>query len=102
MVRRWWKRRLLGETATADAALDLVFQFFQLLLTLTLVENVMLPMDFCGMYHPSERRKRVLELLGLVGMADQADKLPSVVSGGQHQRAVIAHVGKRSADSGGR
>jgi putative ABC transport system ATP-binding protein len=63
---------------------------FQLLPTLTLVENVMLTMDFCGMYHPSERRKRALELLGLVGMADQADRLPSVVSGGQQQRAAIA------------
>lgn len=70
----------------------IIFQFFQLLPTLTVLENVMLPMDFCRMYHPRERRERGLQLLELVGMADQADKLPSAVSGGQQQRAAIARA----------
>ncbi|RIK42763.1 MAG: ABC transporter ATP-binding protein [Chloroflexi bacterium] len=69
-----------------------IFQFFQLLPMLTCVENVMLPMDFCHMYKPSERRERALYLLDLVEMADQADKLPSEVSGGQQQRAAIARA----------
>lgn len=69
-----------------------IFQFFQLLPTLTIAENVMLPMDFCGMYAPRERRERALALLEQVEMADQADKLPSQVSGGQQQRAAIARA----------
>lgn len=69
-----------------------IFQFFQLLPMLTCVENVMLPMDFCNMYKPNERRERALHLLDLVEMADQADKLPSEVSGGQQQRAAIARA----------
>lgn len=68
----------------------IVFQFFQLLPTLTAVENVMLPMDFCDVRPARERRFRALELLDLVGIADQADKLPSALSGGQQQRAAIA------------
>jgi ABC-type lipoprotein export system ATPase subunit len=69
-----------------------IFQFFQLLPTLTLAENVMLPMDFCGLYAAGERRQRALALLDLVGMADQADKIPSSVSGGQQQRVAIARA----------
>jgi putative ABC transport system ATP-binding protein len=69
-----------------------IFQFFQLLPMLTCVENVMLPMDFCNVYKPSERRERALHLLDLVEMVDQADKLPSEVSGGQQQRAAIARA----------
>jgi putative ABC transport system ATP-binding protein len=69
-----------------------IFQFFQLLPMLTCVENVMLPMDFCNMYKPGERRDRALYLLEQVEMADQADKLPSEVSGGQQQRAAIARA----------
>ena len=69
-----------------------IFQFFQLLPTLTIAENVMLPMDFCGMYAPRDRRERALALLEQVEMADQADKLPSQVSGGQQQRAAIARA----------
>jgi putative ABC transport system ATP-binding protein len=69
-----------------------IFQFFQLLPTLTVVENVMLPMDFCKMYRRRERRKRSLDLLEQVGIADQADKLPSALSGGQQQRAAIARA----------
>lgn len=69
-----------------------IFQFFQLLPTLTLVENVMLPMDFCNTYASRERRDRALQLLDHVGLADQADKLPSAVSGGQQQRVAIARA----------
>jgi putative ABC transport system ATP-binding protein len=69
-----------------------VFQFFQLLPTLTVAENVMLPMDFCHTRPTRERRARALELLELVGIADQADKLPSALSGGQQQRAAIARA----------
>ena len=70
----------------------IVFQFFQLLPTLTAVENVMLPMDFCDERPPRERRPRALELLAQVGVADQADKLPAALSGGQQQRAAIARA----------
>ena len=69
-----------------------VFQFFQLLPTLTAAENVMLPMDFCGTYAVKERRPRALELLARVGVADQADKLPASLSGGQQQRVAIARA----------
>jgi energy-coupling factor transporter ATP-binding protein EcfA2 len=63
-----------------------------LLPTLTLAENVMLPMDFCNMYAPGERRARAMRLLEQVEMAHQADKLPSAVSGGQQQRVAIARA----------
>ena len=69
-----------------------VFQFFQLLPTLTTAENVMLPMDFANLRPPKERRPRALELLARVGILDQADKLPSTLSGGQQQRAAIARA----------
>jgi putative ABC transport system ATP-binding protein len=69
-----------------------VFQFFQLLPTLTVAENVMLPMDFCNVRPARQRRARALELLDLVGIADQGDKLPSALSGGQQQRAAIARA----------
>ncbi len=70
----------------------IVFQFFQLLPTLSLLDNVMLPMDFCAMYAPRERKDRALHLLDLVGIAAHAHKLPSAVSGGQQQRAAIARA----------
>jgi putative ABC transport system ATP-binding protein len=70
----------------------IVFQFFQLLPTLTAVENVMLPMDFCDERPPRERRPRALELLAQAGVADQADKLPASLSGGQQQRVAIARA----------
>lgn len=70
----------------------LVFQFFQLLPTLTVAENVMLPMDFAKTLPPSERRERALLLLDRVGVGTQADKLPSTLSGGQQQRAAIARA----------
>jgi putative ABC transport system ATP-binding protein len=69
-----------------------IFQFFQLLPALTVLENVMLPMDFCNTYPVSERRSRAERLLEQVGMADQTHKLPSAISGGQKQRAAIARA----------
>jgi ABC-type lipoprotein export system ATPase subunit len=70
----------------------IVFQFFQLLPTLTLLENVLLPMDFANRYPVSERSERALSLLEQVGMAEQAGKLPTAVSGGQQQRVAIARA----------
>ena len=70
----------------------IIFQFFQLLPTLTVLENVMLPMDFCSVYRRAERRERAISLLERVGIADQAHKLPSALSGGQQQRAAIARA----------
>jgi len=69
-----------------------VFQFFQLLPTLTISENVMLPMDFCRTFPVKERRKRAFDLLDRVGVALHADKLPSALSGGEQQRAAIARA----------
>ena len=75
-----WRGRTVG----------VIFQFFQLLPTLTVAENVMLPMDFAGLWSPRERLQRAMHLLELVGLEDQARKLPSSTSGGQQQRAAIA------------
>jgi putative ABC transport system ATP-binding protein len=75
-----WRGRTIG----------VIFQFFQLLPTLTIVENVMLPMDFCNVYKRRERKGRAMHLLGQVGIAEHADKLPSALSGGEQQRAAIA------------
>jgi len=69
-----------------------IFQFFQLLPTLTILENVMLPMDFCKAYHRRERKERAVRLLEQVGIADHAHKLPSALSGGEQQRAAIARA----------
>jgi ABC-type lipoprotein export system ATPase subunit len=77
-----WRGRNLG----------IVFQFFQLMPILTLLENVMLPMALAGLYKPAERQQRALSLLDLVGLADDADKLPTAVSGGQQQSAAIARA----------
>jgi putative ABC transport system ATP-binding protein len=77
-----WRGRTIG----------VVFQFFQLLPTLTVIENVMLPMDFCNMYSARERKERALYLLEEMEMADHAYKLPSAVSGGQQQRVAIARA----------
>ena len=73
-------------------AVGIVFQFFQLLPTLTAEENVMLPMDFCDRWPSAERRDRARALLDRLGVADQADKLPSTLSGGQQQRVAIARA----------
>jgi putative ABC transport system ATP-binding protein len=72
--------------------IGVIFQFFQLLPTLTVIENVMLPMDFCRMWKPRERPQRALHLLEQMGLADQAHKLPNTLSGGQQQRAAIARA----------
>lgn len=70
----------------------IIFQFFQMLPALTLLQNVMLPMDFARKYSPHERKERAMSLLATVGLEDQADKLPGMVSGGQQQRAAIARA----------
>jgi putative ABC transport system ATP-binding protein len=70
----------------------IIFQFFQMLPALSLLQNVILPMDFARKYTPKERRERAMHLLEVVGLADQAHKLPSMVSGGQQQRAAIARA----------
>ena len=72
--------------------LGIVFQFFQLLPMISVVENIMLPMDFCNSYPMREREPRALHLLDLVGLADHAFKLPSALSGGQQQRVAIARA----------
>jgi putative ABC transport system ATP-binding protein len=77
-----WRGRTMG----------IVFQFFQLLPALTLVENVMLPMDLCRIHPPAERHERALHLLEQVGLAADAHRFPSAVSGGQQQRAAIARA----------
>jgi ABC-type lipoprotein export system ATPase subunit len=77
-----WRGRKMG----------IVFQFFQLLPTLSLVENIMLPMDFCKMYSLRERKKRALDLLELFEMGEHAHKLPTALSGGQQQRVAIARA----------
>ena len=77
-----WRGRRVG----------VVFQFYQLLPTLTTLENVMLPMDFCHTYPARERVARAHSLLAQVGIADQAGKFPSDMSGGQQQRAAIARA----------
>ncbi|MCL2492177.1 MAG: ABC transporter ATP-binding protein [Coriobacteriia bacterium] len=71
-------------------AIGVVFQFFQLLPTLTVIENVMLPMDFCSVHRREDRPTIALDLLDQVELADQAYKLPASLSGGQQQRAAIA------------
>jgi putative ABC transport system ATP-binding protein len=93
--------KVAGETVTGKSETELarwrgrnvgiVFQFFQLLPTLTVAENVMLPMDLCGT-NAGKRRERAVDLLSTVGIADQADKFPSALSGGQQQRAAIARA----------
>ncbi len=70
----------------------IIFQFFQMLPALSLLQNVILPMDFANKYSAKERRDRAMHLLEIVGLEDQADKLPSMVSGGQQQRAAIARA----------
>lgn len=77
-----WRGRTVG----------IVFQFFQLLPTLTALENVMLPIDLCGTYTEAERRPRAMTLLERVGVGNQADKLPATLSGGEQQRVAIARA----------
>jgi putative ABC transport system ATP-binding protein len=70
----------------------IVFQFFQMLPALSLLQNIILPMDFAKKYRSRERRERAMHLLEQVDLADQAHKLPGMVSGGQQQRAAIARA----------
>jgi putative ABC transport system ATP-binding protein len=77
-----WRGRTVG----------FVFQFFQLLPTLTAVENIMLPMDFSNLFPVRERRKRALNLLERVDLSNHADKLPATLSGGEQQRVAIARA----------
>lgn len=72
--------------------MGVVFQSFQLLPMLTLVENITLPMDLCGNFNPKVSRQRALELLRLVEIEEHADKLPAFISGGQQQRVAIARA----------
>jgi len=80
--RALWRGQTMG----------IVFQFFQLLPTLTLLENTMLPMDYCDVLPVNERPQRALELLEKVGLADRANKLPGMVSSGEQQSAAIARA----------
>jgi putative ABC transport system ATP-binding protein len=77
-----WRGRNIG----------VIFQFFQLLPTLTILENVMLPMDFCNVYRSKERKARAISLLEQVKIAEHIYKLPSALSGGEQQRAAIARA----------
>ena len=70
----------------------IIFQFFQMLPALTLLQNIMLPMDFAKKYSARQRKERAMDLLEIVSLEDQANKLPSMVSGGQQQRAAIARA----------
>jgi len=72
--------------------LGIVFQFFQLLPVISVIENIMLPMDFCRTFPMNERRDRAMKLLELVEVADHAHKLPTALSGGQQQRVAIARA----------
>jgi len=72
--------------------IGIVFQFFQLIPTLTVLENIVLPMDFNHKYIASKRKNIAMELLKKVGIAECANKLPSELSGGQQQRAAIARA----------
>jgi putative ABC transport system ATP-binding protein len=85
----------MNESALArwrGANVGVVFQFFQLLPTLTVAENIILAMELVGTVEPARRRMRALDLLARVGLSDQAHKLPSMLSGGQQQRAAIARA----------
>jgi putative ABC transport system ATP-binding protein len=77
-----WRGRTVG----------VVFQSFELLPTLTVLQNVMLPMDFAHKYSIRQQRKRAMHLLEQVGIAEHAHKVPSAVSGGQQQRVSIARA----------
>ena len=72
--------------------LGVIYQSFQLMPTLSLMDNVLLPMDFCGLYRGRQSMERARDLLGNVGLSDHVHKLPAAVSGGQQQRVAIARA----------
>ena len=72
--------------------MGIVVQSFQLLPMLTVLDNVILPMDLCGLYKPRESRERAMDLLRLVEVEEHANKLPTQISGGQQQRVAIARA----------
>lgn len=86
--------RLNGEKLTRWRCrnVGIVFQFFQLLPALSLLQNIILPMDFQASLSKRQRRERALQLLDLVGLSEEAHRLPSQTSGGQQQRAAIARA----------
>jgi putative ABC transport system ATP-binding protein len=77
-----WRARNIG----------IVFQFFQLLPTISVVDNIVFPMDYAKIHHPNQRRDYALSLLARLGIEDQADKRPDMLSGGQQQRTAIARA----------
>lgn len=77
-----WRARTIG----------IVFQFFQLLPTISVVDNVIFPMDYSGAHKPAQRREYALNLLKQLEIEDQAPKRPDMLSGGQQQRAAIARA----------
>jgi putative ABC transport system ATP-binding protein len=77
-----WRGRTMG----------IILQSFQLLPMLTLIENIVLPIDLCGDYKPRESRERALDLLRLVEIEEHANKYPTQISGGQQQRVAIARA----------
>lgn len=85
----------LGESELAiwrGLNVGVVYQSFQLMPSMSLLQNIMLPMDFCGLYSPKESKQRAMHLLELVDIADHAYKPPSRISGGQQQRVAIARA----------
>jgi putative ABC transport system ATP-binding protein len=94
----WVADRLLNDMGEGELArfrgrnIGVIFQFFQLIPTLTVIDNVMLPMDFCNTFPVRQRRERAMELLELVQVPEIAHKLPNQASGGQQQRAAIARA----------
>ncbi|WP_374088964.1 ABC transporter ATP-binding protein [Methylomicrobium lacus] len=87
-------QKMSGEKLTSwrGGHVGIVFQFFQLLPALTLLQNVILPMDFHAALPKRQRKQRAMQLLERVGLAEEAERLPSQVSGGQQQRAAIARA----------
>jgi putative ABC transport system ATP-binding protein len=85
----------LDENRLADwrgLNLGIIYQSFYLMPTLSLLDNVLLPMDFCGLYKGRESVARARELLEMVGLGEHALKQPSAISGGQQQRVAIARA----------
>lgn len=77
-----WRGRTIG----------IIYQSFHLLPGLSLLDNILLPMDFCGLYRPRQSRERAMDLLRQVELEDHAHKLPAQISGGQQQRVAIARA----------